>query len=607
MRKILLFTLLFTLFATNLVAEEQKDTAFENLYRRYFQLYTEGNESIFYDASAKMKEYYLSNNKYDSYYKIALNEILYDTEQGKTYRAIKKCNNLLNEMNARGQKRYHIVYSAMGNIYDMRGNYRMAKKYFQDALKACEPNDTGSLISIYSRIASLQAHREPLKAKEVNELFGKMAVKHPQYYKVHTVLKAEIAFYLNDHQLYEEAHRQFLQVNKEHPLLDVYGKDIMAMVKATFDGDYGKALDILEHDSPDFDALDRCDMRIRIYELMGNKERAIQEVANRRDLRDSLNSDMMFESINEINAEMGMQKIKEEAQQERDKANKRQRLLMAVAILLLVIALALSISRSLMRRRLQKKLIKKNKELEIALSRAEESDRMKDSFIEHVSHEIRTPLNVITGFAQVIANTDYSLDDESRKHMLKEINKNTQEITYIVNELLEVAENESREYYPKEDILYVNSFFYKMLHDGEMDNNNHLKLNFTSTVDNNFTIKTNRRVLEKVIVQLMMNALKFTPEGSVSMDVQPSPNNDMLRVMITDTGIGIPEEHRDHIFERFYKVDTFKPGFGLGLTVSRKLAVLLGGSLVLDKEYSNGARFVLYLPHEEEETSSLLS
>ena len=192
MKKILLFSLLFTLIATNLMAEEQKDTAFANLYRRYFQLYTEGNESIFYDASAKMKDYYLRNNKYDSYYKIALNEILYDTEQGKTYRAIKKCNNLLNEMNARGKRRYHIVYSAMGNIYDMRGNYRMAKKYFQDALNACEPNDTGSLISIYSRIASLQAHREPLKAKEINELFGKMAVKHTQYYKVHTQDEPEL-------------------------------------------------------------------------------------------------------------------------------------------------------------------------------------------------------------------------------------------------------------------------------------------------------------------------------------------------------------------------------------------------------------------------------
>ena len=68
MKKILLFSLLFTLIATNLMAEEQKDTAFANLYRRYFQLYTEGNESIFYDASAKMKDYYLRNNKYDSYY-----------------------------------------------------------------------------------------------------------------------------------------------------------------------------------------------------------------------------------------------------------------------------------------------------------------------------------------------------------------------------------------------------------------------------------------------------------------------------------------------------------------------------------------------------------
>ena len=365
------------------------------------------------------------------------------------------------------------------------------------------------------------------------------------------------------------------------------------------------ALDILQHDSPDFDALDRCDMRIRICELMGNKERAIKEVAYRRDLRDSLNSDMMFESINEINAEMGLQRMKEEALEKEKKATKRQNLLLSIALIMVVAALGLVISRNLMRRHYQKKLMKQNKELEVALSRAEESDRMKDSFIKHVSHEIRTPLNIITGYTQIINNPEYDLTEEERSRMLSDISKNTQEITYIVNELLEVAENESREYYPKEDILHVNSFFYKLLHDCEMYNTNHLTLHYSSTVDNNFTIKTNRRVLEKVIIQLMMNALKFTPEGTVTMDIQPSSNDDMLRVMITDTGIGIPEEHRDHIFERFYKVDTFKSGFGLGLTISRKLAVLLGGSLVLDNEYRNGSRFVLYLPIEKE-TSSLL-
>lgn len=596
MRKILLFTLLFTVFATNLMAEEQKDTAFANLYRRYFQLYTEGNESIFYDASAKMKEYYLSNNKYDSYYKIALNEILYDTEQGKTYRAIKKCNNLLNEMNARGQKRYHIVYSAMGSIYDMRGNYRMAKKYFQDALNACEPNDTGSLISIYSRIASLQAHREPLKAKEINELFGKMAVKHPQYYKVHTVLKAEIAFYLNDRQLYEEAYRQFQQVNKEHPLLDVYGKDLMTMVKATFDGDYGKALDILEHDSPDFDALDCCDMRIRIYELMGNKERAIKEVDYRRDLRDSLNSDMMFESINEINAEMGMQKIKEEAQQEREEANKRQRLLMAVAIFLLLIALALTISRSLIRRRLEKKLIRKNKELEIALSRAEESDRMKDSFIEHVSHEIRTPLNVITGFAQIITNPQYEFDEAERDRMLQDISRNTMEITNIVNELLEIAQDESRQYYDKVDTVNVNEACKKLIADMQQYNSRNINLDFITDLTDDYTIRTNKQALQRIITQLMDNALKFTEKGNIELYVHDTPDHGTIRFIISDTGIGIEEKDQDHVFDKFFKADSFKQGFGLGLTISRKMAVLLGGSLNLDKTYTDGARFILSLP-----------
>ena len=149
-------------------------------------------------------------------------------------------------------------------------------------------------------------------------------------------------------------------------------------------------------------------MRIQIYEMMGDKESALREVDYRRDLRDSLNSDMLFNNINEINGEIGLQKIKEEALEKEEKATKRQNLIMVVA------ALGLVISRNLMRRRYQKKLMKQNKELEVALSRAEESDRMKDSFIKHVSHEIRTPLNIITGYAQIINNPDYDLTEEER-------------------------------------------------------------------------------------------------------------------------------------------------------------------------------------------------
>ena len=229
-----LLTLLLLLLPFGTFAKEPKDTAFANLYRRYLELYTDSNEAAFYQATEQMKAHYLKKQNMDSYYKVFLNEILYDTEQGKTYRAIKKCSDMLQEMKEKNENHYDIVYSALGNIYDLRGNYRMAKKYYHDALKACEPSDTGSLISIYSRIAQLQAHREPQKAWEVNEYFGKMATKWPNYYKVYVVLKGEISFYLKDKKHYEEAYQQYLKCREEHPMLDAYGRDLMNMLHATF-------------------------------------------------------------------------------------------------------------------------------------------------------------------------------------------------------------------------------------------------------------------------------------------------------------------------------------------------------------------------------------
>lgn len=591
----LLLVFLLTLF-TPTMAIEQKDTAFTNLYHRYFELYADSDETAFYEASDKLKEYYLKANNLDSYYKVLLNEILYDTEQGKAYRAIKKCGAMLEEMEQKNDKHYDIVYSALGNIYDMRGNYRMANKYYEEALKACAPTDTGALISIYSRIASLKAHREPHKAWEVNEHFGKMCTNNPQYYKVYVVLKGEISFYMKDRQRFEKAYEQYLKIREDYPLLDGYGKDMMKMVHATFQGDYETALQCLSHESTDYDVLDRCDMRIQIYEMMGEVEKAMQEVAYRRDLRDSLNSDMLFDNMNELNAEMGLTKMQEETLEKEKEATKRQNMLLSITIILLLAALGLVISRYLMRRRLQKQLVKKNKELEIALMRAEESDRMKTSFIEHVSHEIRTPLNVITGFTQVITNPSFKLEAAERDKMIHDISVNTIEITNIVNELLEVAQEESRQHYEKNDTIEVNAFCEKIIKDMDILNLHHLDVQFLSEVGADFTMKTNRKALEKILRQLLENALKFTEKGHIECKVSESPEEGVVRFTITDTGIGIAEEHQERIFERFFKVDSFKQGFGLGLTMSRKIALLLGGSLYLDKEYTEGARFMLTLP-----------
>ena len=123
---------------------------------------------------------------------------------------------------------------------------------------------------------------------------------------------------------------------------------------------------------------------------MGKDELAMDEANKRRDIRDSLNSDLLFNNINEINASTGLAQASEKLAKERE-------MWMGTVIVLLFVALGLIISRYLIHKRYQSRIVKQNEDLEIALDEAKESERMKNIFIQHISHEIRTPLNVSHG------------------------------------------------------------------------------------------------------------------------------------------------------------------------------------------------------------------
>lgn len=591
MIRIFLIVLMLLLPSSVMLAQEEiTDPAFLAMYSRFLKLYDSEDTQKYQAVSDSIKNYYLERNNLESYFKMHLNDVMYETSNGKAYSAIKKANAMLEEMKSRNYKGYYLVYAALATIYESRGNYRLADHYFMNAFKNVNTSDSSSILHIYSRMAVLKAAREPQKAWEWNEKYATLCKDKPAYYKTYIVNKGSICFFLGDRKTFDKTYKEYEKLRNNKTIVDDdYGATIMGVSRSAFDGNYEHALKLLERTSQDFTSLDKCDYRIKIYEMMGKSELALAETSNRRDLRDSLNSDMLFNNINEINAEMELAKINE-------KANKRQKALMAAVILLLLAALGLIIWRHLTRRRYQKKLVKQNKELEIALSRAEESDRMKDSFIEHVSHEIRTPLNVITGYAQIITNPHYKLTDEQRNRFIADISKNTTEITYIVNELLEVAQDESREHYHKDDSIALNNFCRKLLKQAEARNTRKLHMTFDTDVTDDFVLKSNSRALEKVLEQLLNNAMKFTQEGSINLHVQESPDHGVVRFIVTDTGIGIAKEHQEQIFERFFKVDTFKQGFGLGLTMSRKMATLLGGSLNLDTTYTHGARFILTLP-----------
>ena len=120
-------------------------------------------------------------------------------------------------------------------------------------------------------------------------------------------------------------------------------------------------------------------------------------------------------------------------------------------------------------------------------------------------------------------------------------------------------------------------------------------LNLTTTLPDHFTIHTNRLYLNRVLSELLINAKKFASGKEVGMTLTLMDST-TLRFVIEDKGVGITEAERDHVFIPFVKLDSFSEGLGLGLGLSQQYAHLLGGTLVLDSTYTEGARFIFDIP-----------
>jgi signal transduction histidine kinase len=590
LRRILLTTIitLLPILATN--AEEKGDSVFESLYNQFFNLYSDKDkEKEFYEVSNKFQEYLLSQGKTFAYYKIRFNEVLYATEHNQTYQAIKKANLMMDDMKNDGIKKYDLVYSALGNIFESRGNVRMARHYYMEALNYAQKEDTAEVSGIYPRMASLLMLIEPDEAMKWNEKFKASTDGYPPYHKVYLTIRGIIHFTKNEKQAFLNDYKEFEDFCTKHPDLDDYGKYPMEVIKLAYEGKSQEALDKLKMTTTDLTEIDRYNMAIIIYQLIGEKGEAIKVANQRAYVRDSLNSDMLFDNLNEINVEMNVAKMKQEA------AETHIRYFTILSGLLLLVILIL-IFWIIARRKARKQLIKKNEQLKEALSMAEEANKMKASFIRNITHEIRTPLNAINGFTQLLNNPNFELNEEDKNTMTSTIKKNVDNITQIVDEILQVADKESKSVYAKNDTINCCQFLHEMIEKYQSEVSFGVTMNCSSNIGKNFTIKTNETALRRIVCHLLDNAVKFTEKGSIHVNCELEAEQNAIRISVTDTGIGIPEDKQEQIFERFYKVDSFSHGIGLGLSVSRMIAQKLGGNLVLDSTYKEGSRFIVTIP-----------
>ena len=248
------------------------------------------------------------------------------------------------------------------------------------------------------------------------------------------------------------------------------------------------------------------------------------------------------------------------------------------------------------RRRTMAILQEKNEELTVACDHAEESDRMKSFFIQNMSHEIRTPLNAIVGFSQVLSTPDMEVDEEEKAEFSMLIQQNSELLTTLINDVLDLASLESGKYTMHLAPHRCNELCQIAMASVVHRNPKEVKSYFTSDAPNDFLFVTDKERLQQVLINFLTNAEKHTVRGEIHLHCSLTENPGKITFSVTDTGPGVPADQADYVFDRFSKLDEFKQGTGLGLNICSIIAGRLKGEVKLDKSYTKGARFLFILP-----------
>lgn len=245
----------------------------------------------------------------------------------------------------------------------------------------------------------------------------------------------------------------------------------------------------------------------------------------------------------------------------------------------------------------QRQLEVTNRELVEAKEKAESSERIKVEFVQNMSHEVRTPLNAICGFVDLLTSPGVSatMSDEERAEYGKIITQNAELLITLVDDILDFSSLKSGKSHINYSRVVVNEMCRMTLQSVQFRNKRNLEMKFVSNVDDNYSINTDARRVQQVLVNYLTNALKHTDEGSITLEFRGADADGWCEFSCADTGDGVPEGKGEEIFERFYKVNSFRQGTGLGLAICRSVAELLGGEVYLDTTYTGGARFVLRL------------
>lgn len=241
--------------------------------------------------------------------------------------------------------------------------------------------------------------------------------------------------------------------------------------------------------------------------------------------------------------------------------------------------------------------------LEKALVKAEESDRLKSAFLANLSHEIRTPMNVITNFTRILAETE--LDPEDKLEISEAITQNGQQLLNMIDNTIHLSKIETHAVEVNKQFCHINNLLREVYnkHYPHLPDSKSVKLNLKLHVRNqDYGFVTDQHLLGEAISILVDNAIKYTLQGEINISYE-MVRNELVKFTVSDTGIGIPSEESENIFNRFYRlsnnINETTSGSGLGLNIAQHYVSMLGGKLEFESKQHVGTKFYFTLPFEK--------
>lgn len=300
---------------------------------------------------------------------------------------------------------------------------------------------------------------------------------------------------------------------------------------------------------------------------------------------DTLASQSYIRQINTIKAKYQVDNIETASNNEYNKII-TSILVGTMALVTLFVLLAILLKRQ------REKVKLSTQKLATSRINAENAMRAKSVFLSNMSHEIRTPLNALSGFSSLL--TEEGLDDETRRQCNEVIQQNSELLLKLINDVIDLSSLE-----------FGKLQFCIAQHDAVsicknvIDTVNKVKqtqaeLTFTTELEE-MPIETDDSRLQQVLINLLINATKFTPQGSIVLKLEKETNDTVL-FTVTDTGCGIPKDRQTNIFQRFEKLNENVQGSGLGLSICQLIIEHIGGQIWIDSEYTEGSRFCFTHP-----------